>query len=175
MSAWPLISDFSRMLQNPKMAFRDPALKDCTVEKSNLGQPKPRSGNFATVYRGYRPDGSEFAIRVFNRGAAERRERYQAVSNYLEWRSVWSLVGFNYDEKGIRSASDGKMYPLIIMDWVPGLTLFEWCKEQCQAGDRELITSAADVFLQLVRNLAANGIVHGDLQHGNILVSKEGH
>ena len=58
MSAWPLISDFSRMLQNPKMAFRDPALKDCTVEKSNLGQPKPRSGNFATVYRGYRPDGS---------------------------------------------------------------------------------------------------------------------
>ncbi len=63
MSAWPLISHFASMLKNPQVGFRDPELQRCTVEMNQLGQPKARSGNFATVYRGYRPDGGEFAIR----------------------------------------------------------------------------------------------------------------
>ena len=172
--SWPLVSDFSRMLQNPKIAFRDPLLKECTVERNNLGQPKPRSGNFATVYRGYRPDGTEFAIRTFNRAADQRRERYQAVSNYLRARSIWSIVSFTFDEKGIR-ASDGKLYPLLTMDWVPGVTLFEWSRDRSREGYQEALRIGADVWLQLVRQLTANGIVHGDLQHGNVMVSPEGH
>jgi serine/threonine protein kinase len=173
--SWPLVTDFSRMLQTPKMAFRDPVLRECTVEKNHLGQPKPRSGNFATVYRGYRPDGSEFAIRVFNRQADLRLERYQAVHNYLKDRSIWSIVNFSYDEKGIRSASDGKLYPLLTMDWVPGVTLFEWARDRSREGYQEALAIGADVWLQLVRQLAAHNIVHGDLQHGNVMVSSEGH
>src|SRR5690349_24257133 len=105
--SWPLISDFSRLLQNPKVAFRDPALRECSIEVDNLGQPKPRSGNFATVYRGFKTDGREFAIRVFNRAADDRRDRYHTISKYLGDRKLSSVVGFEYDEKGIRSASDG--------------------------------------------------------------------
>jgi len=175
MSSWPLISDFSRILKTPKVAFRDPALRECTVEMNELGQPKPRSGNFATVFRAYRPDGSEFAVRVFNRAADERRERYQEVSEYLEDRPVSSLVKFEYDERGIRSASDGKRYPLVTMEWVPGLTLFEWTRARCHEGYAEALSIAADVWLQLVRELSANDVVHGDLQHGNVLVSAQGH
>ena len=175
MSSWPLISDFSRMLQTPKVAFRDPALRDCTIEKNNLGQPKPRSGNFATVYRGYRGDGSEFAVRVFNRRGDERRDRYQIVSDYLAQREVWCLVNFHYDEKGIRSASDGKLYSLLTMDWVPGVTLFEWARDRSHEGYQQALAMGADVWLQLVRHLAENNVVHGDLQHGNVLVSAEGY
>jgi len=173
MSRWPLITDFSRMLQNPKIAFRDAELKQCDVEKNNLGQPRPRSGNFATVYKGLKHSGQDFAIRVFNRAANERRERYQFVSNYLKNRRLGSLVDFAYDEKGIR-ASDGKMYPLVTMEWVPGVTLFEWAKERAHEGYQEAFSIAAEVWLNLVRELAANGIVHGDLQHGNILISSDG-
>ena len=129
MSKWPLITDFARMLQTPKVAFRDAELKTCAVEKNNLGQPKPRSGNFATVYKGFKGIGEEFAIRVFNRAADERRERYQEVADYLKNKSVPWLVGFKYDEKGIR-APDGKMYPLVTMEWVPGVTLFEWSRQR---------------------------------------------
>ena len=49
---WPLVSHFSAMLQNPAVAFRDSDLKSCTIERDTLGQPRPWSGNFATVYRG---------------------------------------------------------------------------------------------------------------------------
>ena len=174
MSSWPLISDFSRMLQNPNVAFRDPALRECSVEMNNMGQPHPRSGNFATVYRAYKPDGSEVAVRVFNRASGLRRERYQAVSDYIETKKVPSLVGFNYDEKGIR-ASDGKLYPLVTMEWVPGVTLYEWARDRCREGYGQALMIGADVWLQLVRELAEAGVVHGDLQHANVMVSREGY
>lgn len=175
MSTWPLISDFSRLLQRPQLAFRDPVLKECTVEVDNFGQPKPRSGNFATVYRGYGKDNRSFAIRVFNRRQDERLTHYQAISHYLENLRVHGLVGFEYDERGIRSASDGKMYPLLTMEWVPGVTLFDWCRDRCREDYKEALAIGAEAWLQLVRAMRRNGIVHGDLQHGNILVSEEGH
>ena len=174
MSSWPLISDFSRMLQNPGVAFRDAELRNCRVELDNLGQPKARSGNFATVYKGYRADGGEFAIRVFNRQANLRREAYQAKSEYLKTCSVSSLVGFNFEERGIR-ASDGKMYPLLTMEWVPGVSLFEWIRDRCREGYQEALSIASEAWLHLVRELEEHNIVHGDLQHGNVLVSMEGH
>jgi len=175
MSSWPLISDFARVLQNPQIAFRDPELRHCSVEMNQLGQPKARSGNFATVYRGYRPDGREFAIRIFNRRQDERLEHYRTISQYLENREVSSIVHFDYDERGIRSAGDGKLYPLLIMDWVPGITLFEWTRDRCREGYVEALQIAADVWLHLVRELTQHDVVHGDLQHGNVMVSPEGH
>ena len=175
MSAWPLISDFAAVLQNPRIAFRDQQYRTATVEMNQTGQPKARSGNFATVYRGYQPDGSEFAIRIFNRRQDQRLEHYQTISRYLETRSVSSIVHFEYDARGIRSASDGKFYPLLIMDWVPGITLFEWTRDRSREGYVEALQIAADVWLHLVRELSEHDIVHGDLQHGNVLVSPEGH
>lgn len=174
MSNWPLVSDFSRMLKTPQVAFRDPELRSCSIELDHLGQPLARSGNFATVFRGYKPDGKEFAIRVFNRKGDERRDRYDVVSKYIEARKSIGLVGFQYDEKGIRSAGDGKFYPLLIMEWVPGVSLFEWARDRCREGYREALQIGAVAWLELVRDLAAQGIVHGDLQHGNVLISHEG-
>lgn len=175
MSSWPLISHFASMLQNPQVGFRDPEMQRCSVEMNQLGQPKARSGNFATVYKGYRPDGSEFAIRVFNRRQDERLEHYRTISEYLEHRSISSIVSFDYDQRGIRSAGDGKYYPLLIMEWVPGITLFEWTRDRCREGYAEALQIAADVWLHLVRELAEHEVVHGDLQHGNVMVSPDGH
>ncbi len=173
--SWPLISDFSRMLQTPKAAFRKTELRECTIERDALGQPKARSGNFATVFKAFYPDGRPLAVRVFNRQGDNRRERYAAVSRYLEDLPVSSLVRFEYDERGVRSASDGKLYPLLTMEWVPGVTLFEWVRDRCREGYAEALSIGADVWLQLVRELAANQVVHGDLQHANVMVSSQGH
>ena len=175
MSSWPLISEFAGVLKNPHVAFRDQQLRTSRVEMNQLGQPKARSGNFATVYRGFRPDGREFAIRVFNRRQDQRLEHYRTISEYLEHRSVSSVVHFDYDERGIRSASDGKLYPLLTMEWVPGITLLEWTRDRCREGYVEALKIAAEVWLHLVRELGEHNLVHGDLQHGNVMVSPEGH
>ncbi len=173
--SWPLISDFSRMIRNPAVAFKDPDLKACEVEVDHLGQPRPRSGNFATVYRGFCADGSEVAIRVFNRRADERRERYAACSRFFKDHPLHCMLPFDYTEKGVRSASDGKMYPLVTMDWVDGLTLFEWTRARCKEDYGEALRIGADVWLQLVTELREAGVAHGDLQHGNVMVTRDGH
>ena len=171
---WPNPADFSRMLQSPSVAFRDEQLQQCEVENNHLGQPRPWSGNFATVYRGVYPQGGSVAIRVFNLGRRERRERYDAISQYLKELNLRSMVKFDYIEEGIRSPTDGKFYPLVTMEWVEGDTLFDWLGRRCDENDTDAISEIADRWVDLVAELRGARIAHGDLQHGNVMVSNTG-
>ena len=86
--SWPLASHFSAMLQNPKVAFRDPELREYRVEKDAMNQPRPWAGAFAVVYKGLAPAGKPArAIRVFTTESPERRERYDLIHEYLKARS----------------------------------------------------------------------------------------
>jgi len=173
--AWPLASHFSAMLQNPRIAFRDPELQRCRIEKDGRNQPRPWSGAFAVVYKGMDDQGAgAFAVRVFTTESPERRERYDQISEYLKTRRVKCLVDFEYRDRGIRSAGDGKWYPLILMDWVPGETLFNWLRARAMQGDGEAIAAAARRWIDLVKELADTGIAHGDLQDANVMVTASG-
>jgi len=172
--AWPLASHFSAMLQNPRIAFRDPQLQGCTIEKNELNQPRPWSGAFAVVYRATLADGCAMAVRCFTTESPERRERYDLMSDYLKTRRLRCLVDFEYRDRGIRSAGDGKWYPLILMDWVEGETLFTWVRARALEGDRPALATAAERWLELVKELADARIAHGDLQHANVMVTPAG-
>lgn len=173
--SWPLASHFSTMLQNPRIAFRDAELKQIAIAKDRLKQPRAWSGAFATVYQGTFLNGrGSVAIRVFTSAAPERRDRYQAISEYLKRRTVSPLVGFRYADDGIRSAGDGKFYPLVTMDWVPGETLFKWTRRQCLDRNSQALARAAERWIELVGQLSAARIAHGDLQHANVMVTDRG-
>jgi len=172
--SWPLITDFVPMLAQPNVAFSQERLKNCVVETNSLGLPIPRSGQFASVFKAYTDQGSgaPVAIRIFTRAANERRERYDMVARHLETVSVSGIVNFSYLAKGIRSRRDGRMYPLVIMDWIEGPNLFDWVAEKCRLRDSDSLLELADQWLALVSELEAAGIVHGDLQHANVIVSE---
>jgi len=167
---WPPASSFSVMLQNPRIAFRVPELKACEFEKNDLGQPRPWAGNFATVYRAKHPCGKSIAVRIFSRGVPEQRERYEVVADYLSDHTPQSLVSFEYHEEGIRCAYDGKMYPMLTMEWVRGSTLFNWLDGKCKADDRSAIRPMPRKWVELIEDLSKYRIAHGDLQHGNVIV-----
>ncbi|HUY33554.1 MAG TPA: hypothetical protein VMV69_12465 [Pirellulales bacterium] len=174
-ASWPLASHFSTILQNPGIAFRSVDLKQITIETDGLNQPRAWSGSFATVYKGSRPHGKgSLAVRVFTSASAERRERYHAIAEYLRNRRVESLVGFTYADDGIRSAGDGKWYPLVTMDWVPGETLFKWTRNQCLKKNGAALAKAAELWVEMVKELADAKIAHGDLQHANVMVTDQG-
>ena len=40
------------------------------------------------------------------------------------------------------------------MEWVPGITLFEWCRDRCREGYAQALQIASDVWLHVVRELA---------------------
>ncbi len=169
--SWPLASHFSTMLQNPRVAFRDPRLQRAIIEKNERNQPRPWAGAFAVVYKGVDADNqTPFAIRIFSTESPERRERYDLVSAYLQGRKLNCLVNFEYRDRSIRSAGDGKWYPLIIMDWVQGETLFNWLRARSLEGNREAIATVADRWLEAIQELSDNSVAHGDLQHANVMV-----
>jgi hypothetical protein len=173
--SWPLASHFSAMLQNPRVAFRDPRLQRSAIEKNGQNQPRPWAGAFAVVYKAVDADSGEpFALRVFTTESSERRERYDLISAYLKDRKLRCLVDFEYRDGAIRSAGDGKWYPLIVMDWVQGDTLFQWLQARALEGNREAIAQLSDRWLEAVQELADAELAHGDLQHANIMVTPAG-
>jgi len=163
------------MLQNPRVAFRDPQLKTCSIEKDERNQPRPWAGAFAVVYKGIDANGVDpFAVRVFTTESPERRERYELISAYLKGRKLNCLVDFEYRDRSIRSAGDGRWYPLITMEWVQGETLFKWVRARCFEGNRPALADAARRWVDLVRELAEASVSHGDLQHANVMVTTRG-
>jgi eukaryotic-like serine/threonine-protein kinase len=172
--SWPLASDFCKMVQHPQLAFRDPLLQACRIERTAHNQPRVWSGQFAMVLKGTDAQGKNWAIRAFTSAADHRREHYAQISRHLQARSLRSLVDFEYRESAIRSASDGKWYPLVVMDWVEGLTLTDWVQSKCRKGKGASIAKAVRQWEKLVEELRQNGIAHGDLQHGNVLITPQG-
>jgi hypothetical protein len=169
---WPLASQFSAMLQRPEIAFRDPALKLYYVERDRFGQPRPWTGAFAVVYKGIPPHGGPpMAVRVFTSASPERHERYDAISAYLSARRVKCLVDFEYRDESVRAAGHKAWFPLILMDWVQGETLYKWVSGRCREGSREALATAAARWIDLAAELEEAGITHGDLQHANVMVT----
>src|SRR3569623_293092 len=173
---WPAASEFAAMLQNPGVAFQDKDLKLCTIERNAHNQPDGRSGAFAVVYKGTYTSGPKagqnVCVRVFVKRSDERRERYFAISEYLRNRRLECLVGFDYHEKGIRA--NGKWWPLVTMDWVDGVVLFDWCRAQCELRNQQALFAASEHWVHIVGELQANRVAHGDLQHANVMVTNAG-
>jgi serine/threonine protein kinase len=173
--SWPLASHFSAMLQNPSLAFRDPTLRECRIAKDERNQPRPWSGAFAVVYKAISAaDQRPFAVRIFTTESPERRERYHEISAYLKTRKLKCLVDFEYRDESIRSTGDGKWYPLILMDWVEGQTLFKWTRARALEGDGTALAEAARRWVALVKEMDDARIAHGDLQHANVMVTGTG-
>jgi hypothetical protein len=172
--SWPAASHFSLSLQNPRAGLRSRELHSLRVMRDKLGQPRPWSGAFAVVFQGTDPGGRSVALRAFTSDIPERLERYHAVSTHLARQRPRCLVGFQLQPEGIRSSSDGKWYPLVVMDWVKGDTLFDWVRTRCEKRDSAALNRLATAWVGLVDELHAAGIAHGDLQHANIMVTEGG-
>lgn len=173
--SWPLASHFSAMLQNPQVAFRDPQLQRAAIEKDGRNQPRPWAGAFAVVYKAVDPQRNDpFAVRVFTSESPERRERYEQISKYLQTRRLRCLCQFEYRDRSIRSAGDGKWYPLILMEWVQGETLFKWVRARCRENDAAALAAVAERWADVVKELGEASVAHGDLQHANVMVTDAG-
>ncbi|HYT92725.1 MAG TPA: GAF domain-containing protein, partial [Gemmataceae bacterium] len=170
-TSWPNASDYQDAMQHPARCFRDRWLRGCMAEKNTLGVAKPRAGTSAHVYKlQHGPEAK--AVKVFLYPQREREERYQIISDYLKERGQPScLVSFHYEPSGIRIHNE--WYPVLTMDWVPGVTLETWIGQVVQAGDRGRLLLMAERWVRLVEELQAASICHGDLQHGNILVAND--
>ncbi|MEU4621516.1 hypothetical protein AB0G04_16275 [Actinoplanes sp. NPDC023801] len=166
---YPTGGDYVDALQAPGLAFTDPQLRAGTVKTDALGMPEPVSGNFASVFHVYGTTGEQWAIKCFVRPDADRHHRYDAIATALQALHHPALVDFDYQADGIMVA--GVRYPLLKMRWVQAQGLMPWLETHISHPERLL--TVAEQFADVVATLEKAGIAHGDLQHGNLLITDQ--
>jgi len=164
--AWPSPQDYNEAVQNVASSFCDAKLKAGEAELSLIGLPKPISGAFASVYK-ISAGNKNYAVRCFLSNRQGQQLRYRKISQQLHSLHLECMVPFEYQDEGIRI--HGHNYPLLIMEWVEGIHLEQFIQQNLN--DSPLLDLLSAKWISLLNSLAESGIAHGDLQHGNILVS----
>ena len=164
---WPTPQDFLESVQNPHLAFSDSELKVSRPETNQMGLPKVASGTFATVYE-FRNENKKWAVRCFNNRPVDAHKHYKATSEFVLADDLTYTVDFHYLAQGIKHNSE--WYPILKMDWAEGDPLNIYIRNHLtEPATLEALRRKLRVMHNQFRR---NGIAHGDLQHGNILVDE---
>ena len=163
--SWPLPHEFNEAVQTPTLAFADPDLKAGQAVVGASGLPLPRSGNFADVYQ-IRSAGRDWAVKCFTRPAVGMDERYRKIGAALAQLNQPFTIGFTFLTEGVRVG--GRWLPAVKMEWVEGLLLNQFVREN--AGKPAVLDGLGAMWSRLCKRLREAGIAHADLQHGNVLL-----
>src|SRR5229473_1788402 len=171
---FPTGGEYQEAVQHPDRCFSDPDLRSATFERGFLGLPKLISGNFASVFPMTTISGHRYAVKCFTREVPHQLQRYMIIGRRLKELRPWWATDFQFLPDGIQvdSGRDTGRYPILRMDWVSGLTLTRWIDKNI--GKPVALGRLAQSFDELINDLAASGIAHGDLQDGNLLVADNG-
>jgi hypothetical protein len=169
-TAYPTGAAYREALFNTSLCFDDPVLRGGAPVTDFQGMPKPISGNFATVFTVTGIDGRQWGVKCFTRHVGDQQARYEHISTCLaDMNSAWR-VPFDYVPRGI--LCNGEWYPILKMEWIEASALIPFIENHLwQAG---ALARLALEFAGIVHDLSEHGIAHGDLQHGNLLVTSVG-
>ena len=164
--SYPQITDYQEAVQHPAQAFIDPDLKQGAVAENNLGLPLVMSGGFALTYAVTTPQ-RKCAVRCFHREIPAIQQKYDATSKKLRSLAIGCFVNFDFQQAGISVRQ--RVFPIVRMDWVEGDTLGIWLDKNFN-NPRALEKARTD-FVAIARFLEREGIAHGDIQNGNVMVA----
>ncbi|HUP68901.1 MAG TPA: hypothetical protein VM142_03695 [Acidimicrobiales bacterium] len=167
---FPSATAYMEALQDPAFCFADPELAAGSAALTAIGLPKALSGNVATVFRVDCPTGRSYAVRCFIRSFDDEQQRYSAIGAHLDRLAPSWRVGFELQPEGI--LVEGVQWPMLKMEWTSGESLTSYL--EANLWNSPAIAYMAQRLAELSWELREAGVAHGDLQHGNILVSPGG-
>lgn len=167
--AYPTLEQYNQAFSAHGTLVADPELRAGTLAKSGLGLPLAISGGFALTYTVSTARG-KFAVRCFHRESKGLERRYAAISKKLASVRSPYFLDFQFQPQGIRV--DGAAYPVVKMAWASGTTLGEFLEDNLR--NPAALGRLADALAKLAAYLQKEGIAHGDLQSGNLMVGRDG-
>lgn len=157
---WPTPSLFNEAVQNLSSTMADEELRRGAAAVNASGLPLLYSGGFADVYRVHcRTTGNTWAVKFFKHAVSGQRERYRAISDWLEQARLPFIVDFRYLERGVRIA--GNWYPIVKMRWVEGQHLNRFVAESLTRP--RMLEQLFGLGVKLAARLHESGIAHADL------------
>jgi serine/threonine protein kinase len=122
---YPLISEYIESVKAAEENFNQ--LIDLRPILGEDGEPVMSSGNFAVVFKMEdEKTGKLHAVKCFLKDQEGRTEAYRMIAEELEYVSSTFLTPIKYLEKELfvdTNASDETEFPVLLMDWVDGITL----------------------------------------------------
>lgn len=149
--------------------FTDPALRTAEVQTDAFGSPRALSGANALVFS-MTESGQRWAVKCFTAAQPDRGFRYDAVADTIAGLAPRWAVAVEHQAVGIED--DGRRLPIVKMRWVEGQDLVVWVRENL--GNQARLALLARRFAAVVAEMEEAGVAHGDLQHGNVLVTPDG-
>jgi len=132
-------------------------------------------GAFAVVFRCRESSGCQVALRcLLCHPSSDAGERAIALAAFRQahLREVPFLVRSQYIPDAIKV--QGEWYPVFIMEWVEGRTLGSHVAELAKQRDQQALWALAARWQELVTGLEDLQIAHGDLNHGNVMITDHG-
>ena len=167
----PTIPSIRTSVENKALLVLDEHAKKGAFKKDARDRLIAYSGGFSVVFPYQTISGEKWAFRCWHADVNISSYRYEIISEAINKVHLDCLCEFKYIEKGINV--EGKIYPTTRMRWVDGITIKDYI---CQNKDsKELLKALAENFLQMTQALHGQSLAHGDLQHGNILVTSDHH
>ena len=165
----PTRHQYTAAMQNPRVRFQERELARGKTAVGKSGQPIVYSGQFASVYR-ITSNGRDRAVRCFVSEDPNRKQRYRAMSDYLNMMRPPGFVDFEYLDREL--LVDKERHPVVKMEWVAGTTLDKYV--EANRTNPGALTKLAAEWLRLMSGLQSLPMAHNDLQHGNIIVQPTG-
>lgn len=171
---YPLISEYIESIKSAEDNFDE--LSYLRPVLDNMGQPVMSGGNFAVVFKMKdERDGKLYAVKCFTREQEGRAESYKLITDELEFVSSNYLTPIKYLENELfvdTKSSDEEEFPVLLMDWVEGVTLDVYIKENIN--NQYALDILAYQFCKLAAWLLTQPFAHGDLKLDNILIREDG-
>ena len=168
---YPLRTDYETVVKYPDRFIYDGILQQVkpVKQKQNQNFLLSHNGGKAVVYE-IQTNPKKYALKCWIEDLGDLKIRYKAIDAYLKTVQLPYFVDFAYQEQGI--LVNGQRFPIIRMEWVDGISFKDFISNNIN--NQTSIRNFAEKFLEMVKILHQNNISHGDLQHGNIIVRKNG-
>lgn len=134
------------------------------------GRFKYYTGGYAAVFP-CEIKNQKRAIRCWHTEIPDIKDRYAHISKALTAHPYSYFIGFEFHYPAV--TVNGETMPGMITNWVEGMNIKNYIWENRYKRDK--LDILARRFLVMCAQMNACGFAHGDLQHGNIMVTPNGY
>ena len=171
---YPLISEYIESIKLAEDNFDELSYLRPVLDAD--GQHVLSGGNFAVVFKMKdERNGKLYAVKCFLKEQEGRAESYKLIAEELEFVSSNYLTPIKYLENELfvdTSGSDADEFPVLLMDWVEGVTLDVYIRDNIN--NQYALDILAYQFGKLAAWLLTQPFAHGDLNPDNIIIREDG-